>query len=178
MARISAAGAFWLLVIVAAAHGQTPAPYVQQVAVVKTLKADLSTIGVIESGLSEKSLQEIRRAGLGQGIKIVIGRAGSAGEVGPLYKKLVSESGVQMIWIPDPSDDMLLGIGFEYLRENTLSDKVGLIVPVEGLVQSGALCSVMTDGGKLKAFVNQRVAQVVGATIPAGDGETITYVAR
>jgi ABC-type uncharacterized transport system substrate-binding protein len=171
-------GVLGLLVLEAGtARAQSPASFAQQLAVLKILKPGLTTIGVIQSGLSEKAMQDIRRAGLGQGVKVVIGKASSPGEVGPLYQKLVGEEGAQGIWIPDASDKMLLGIGFTYLREKALSDKVALLVPDESLVQSGAFCSVQSDGQKLTAFVNQRIAEVLGATIPGG-GQDISYVTR
>jgi hypothetical protein len=71
----------------------------------------------------------------------------------------------------------MTGIGFEYLRESALADRVGVFVPQESMLAKGALCFVTTSGGKIKVYINQRIAQVIGATIPS-DPSADRYVVR
>jgi ABC-type uncharacterized transport system substrate-binding protein len=149
----------------------------QQVAVMKTLKPDLKTIGVVSNNISDKMTQDLTRAGVSQGITIVIAKAKDAREVASLYKKLVSEKKIQMLWVPDASDDVVMGLGMDFLKENTAMDGVGLCVPVKALVASGALCCVQSEDGKLVAYVNKKLAAVVGATIPA-EIAGISFVAQ
>ncbi len=139
----------------------------QQVAVMKTMKADLKTVGVISSTITDKMTQDLTRAGVSQGITIVIAKVKDAREVASLYKKLVSERKIQMLWVPDAGDDVVMGLGMEYLKENTVMDGVGLCVPLKALVATGALCSVQSEDGKLTAYVNKKIAAVVGAAVPA-----------
>lgn len=139
----------------------------QQVAVMKTMKGDLKTIGVISNNMTDKMTQDLTRAGVSQGITIVIAKVKDAREVASLYKKLVSERKIQMLWVPDPSDEVVMGLGMDFLKENTAMDGVGLCVPVKGLVAGGALCCVQSEDGKLIAYVNKKIAAVVGAAVPA-----------
>jgi len=143
------------------------ASFGQQVAVMKTIKGDLKVIGVISNNMTDKMTQDLTRAGISQGITVVIAKAKDAREVASLYKKLVTEKKIQMLWIPDASDEVVMGLGMDYLKENTAMDRVGLCVPVKNLVAGGALCSVQSEDGKLMAYVNKKIASVVGATVPA-----------
>lgn len=139
----------------------------QQVAVMKTIKSDLKTVGVISSILNDKMTQDITRAGMSQGVTVVIAKPKDAREVASLYKKLVSDKKIQMLWIPDPADEIVMGLGMQYLIENAVMDKVGLCVPAKNLVAGGALCAIQSEDGKLTAFVNKKIAAVVGASVPA-----------
>lgn len=152
------------------------AGYAQQLAILKRLKPELTTIGVMGSTLSDKNIEAISHAAAGQGLKIAVGVPKSIRDIAEIYRKLV-EKGAQAIFIPDGSDNLVLGNGFEFLRESSLTDRVGIMVPQQSLVSGGALCSVTMEDGKIKAFVNQRIAQVVGANIPGGD-EKVTYVTQ
>jgi hypothetical protein len=146
------------------------ATYGQQVAVMKILKSDLKTIGVIGSNVSDKMTTDLTRAAVSQGVTVVIAKAKDAREVASLYKKLVSERKIQVLWVPDAGDDVVMGLGMEYLIENTAMDRVGLCVPAKNLVAGGAMCSVQVEDGKLTAFVNKKIAAVVGASVPAEAG--------
>ena len=168
-----------LVVLVhAGAQAQTAASYGQQIAVAKTLKPGLSTIGVFGSNLSDKSIDMMSRAATGQGVKIVVAKPQDAGQVSQFYATLVGEKKAEFIWLPDPSDAMMLGIGFEFLRVKALADKVGLIVPRESLVATGGMCTVLVEGGKLRVIVNQKIAQLIGLSVPRGDGDSMTFVAQ
>lgn len=159
-------------------HAQTPASFAQQIAVAKTMVQDLQQIGVLTSNLSDKELESINRAAAGQGVKLFIGKVKDMASVATMYKTLVSDKGSQIIWIPNAEDALLSDMGFKYLRESTVRDRVGLLVPNDALVPSGALCSILSEGGKVKAYVNQRVAAAVGANIPGGTDGPVTYVLR
>lgn len=166
------------LTFVALAVSQTPAPYTQQVAVMKLIRPGLTTIGVMTSSLSEKSIENIVRAAEAQGLKIIIAKPQQPSEIAELYDKLVGGKKIELLWIPDPSDKMLLGMGFNFLREKALGDKIGILVPTEDLVSSGALCSIMKDNGKLMAYVNERIAPLVGASVPSGPPSSVTYITK
>lgn len=172
---------FALLIIVIFAtilHAQSNAPYAQQIAVVKKMKGDIATIGVLTTTLSEKSIEQMGRAATGLGVKIILAQPKEASELPSLYKKLVKEKGVQLLWIPDPNDKLMIGVGFEFLRENALPDKIGIIVPDQALVMTGGLCSIITEGGKLRVVVNQRIAQMIGAIIPNDTADPVAYIVR
>jgi len=144
----------------------------------KALKADLTVIGVLGSSLTDKTIEQIVRAGVGQGVKIFVARPNDPRDIAQFYKKLVEEKHVQMLWLPDPTDRLMLGVGFEYLREMTILDGVGLWVPQTELVSSGALGSAMTESGKLKIILNQRIAEKLSVRVPMQLLESTTVVMR
>lgn len=159
-------------------QAQTGVPYAQQIAVIKKIKTEISVIGVLTTTMSDKSIEQMGRAATGLGVKIVLAQPKEASELPSLYKKLIKEKGAQILWIPDPSDKLMTGIGFEFLRENALPDRIGIIVPDQTLVGTGGLCNVYSDAGKLKAVVNQRIAQVVGATVPNDPADPVAYIVK
>jgi ABC-type uncharacterized transport system substrate-binding protein len=154
------------------------ASFGQQIAILKMIKPDLETIGIMATSLSEKDIANYTRSSLQQGVKVFIAQPKDAREIPVLYKKLISEKKVQLIIIPASDDKVLLDIGYEYLRENTLLDKVGLCVQDAALLSTGAFFALDKADGKLTAYVNQRVATIVGAMIPKQENPSITFVAR
>lgn len=112
-----------------AARAQGAVPYSQQIYLMKTLKPSIKTIGVMGSGLSDETIELIARAAAGQEVGIFVARPQNAKEIATLYKKLTIEKAAEIIWIPEAGDKLMAGIGFEYLRENTMIDKVGLVSP-------------------------------------------------
>ncbi|HTX18070.1 MAG TPA: hypothetical protein VMG34_05345 [Bacteroidota bacterium] len=178
--RLGALAAIFAISVVVAtiAHAQGKPSYGQQIAVLKLLQPDLKVIGVMSSNLSDKEIQDITRAGLGQGEQIVVGIPQDPRDISQVYKKMVSEKKIQILWVPKSNDDLMMGVGFEYLRTNTLLDKVGLCIPDPSLLASGALCSVQIEGGKLTVYVNQKIASVLGAHVPTEESSSVTYVSR
>ena len=160
------------------AYSQGLASNSQQIAAMKVLNPGLKTIGVIGSTLSDKDLSDITRYGLGMGVEMVFARPKDASEIATLYKKMVADKKIQMVWIPDANDKTMLDIGFEYLKDETLVDKIGLCVPKQELTQSGALCSVYKEEGKVVVYVNKRIAAVLGIALPQEQSPSITYVVR
>jgi ABC-type uncharacterized transport system substrate-binding protein len=156
---------------------QTPAGYTQQVFVMTKLVPSLKSIGIISNKVTEPFSEATRRAGLSMGIKVIIAKANSPREIPELYHTLLKKE-VKMIWLPDKDDAMLLDKGFEYLREITLEDKIGLCVPVSKMVSEGALCCVQIEGNKLTVYIDRRVAQVIGATVPNDPDSSIKYVLK
>ena len=150
----------------------------QQIAVAKTLKPGIASIGIFCSTLDDKAIETWTRAGMTLGVKVFIAKPTAMGEIAGLYHTLVKEKGVQIILIPDAGDELMTGMGFEYLRQSALSDQVGIFAPQEAMVTNGAFCCVTSEAGKLKVFVNQRIAQVIGANVPSDATTTVTYVVR
>jgi len=120
----------------------------------------------------------IGRAALGQGIKIAIAKVNDVSEISSLYKSLITEHSAELVWIPNVNDDILLGVGFDFLRENTILDRVGLCVPAKELVAKGALCSVESQNEKVVVYLNKRIAQVDGINPPTSQDPTIQYVVQ
>ena len=121
-------------------YAQALASMSQQIAAMKMLNPGLKTIGVIGSTLTDKDLADITRYGMGMGVEMVFARPKDARDIASMYKKMVNDKKVQMVWMPDPNDKTMLEIGFEFLKDETLVDKIGLCVPKQELTQSGALC--------------------------------------
>lgn len=163
-----------MALLTVSAHAQK-ATLGQQVAVMKTLKSDLKIIGVISGNISDKMTQDVTRAAMSQGLTAVIAKVKDAREVATLYKKLVTEKKIQALWIPDASDDLVMGVSMDYLIENTAMDRVALCVPAKNLVAGGAMVAVLMEDGKLTAVINKKIAGVVGAAVPAEAGG-IVYV--
>ena len=158
-------------------RAQTLGTRSQQIAAMKSLKPGLKAIGVMASTLTDDDLQEITRYGLGQGIEMIFARPKASRDIAAMYKKMITDNKVEMIWMPDPGDQTMLTAGFEFLRENALLDKVGLCVPDEKMVESGALCVVVKNSGKLVVHINRKIAEVLGIAIPQESG-SMTFVAQ
>ncbi len=166
------------LLVASDAAAQLKPTFIQQIYIMKLLQPNLKIIGVLGSDLTEKEIQDIKRAGLGQGIQIVFGLPKDPREISSIYKNMVAEMKVQTVWIPEANDGMMMGVGFEYLRTNTLLDKIGLCIPNPDLLSSGAFCSVQIENGKVTVYVNQKIAALLGARIPTDETSSVTYVSR
>ena len=150
--------------------------YGQHIGVFKKLKADLTTVGVMTSNLSDKGIEEIQRVALQLGVKVFFAKGADGKDVPSLYKTLVNEKKVQFLWIPN-ADDRMLSV-FEYLKENAVPDKVGLCVPDQDLLTQGGLIFVTRENGKITAYVNQKMAAFVGVTMPSEEGSSINFVSK
>ncbi len=158
-------------------RGQNQPTLGQQVAVLKALNPGISTVGVLASSVSEKRMEEITRAGMGQHVEVIFARPKDARDVASFYRQLVSEKGVKVLWLPEDDDNLVLGVGFDYLREQAISDKVSICVVDESLVSKGALCAMEVKGGKVTAVVNQKLAALLGVNVPSAQG-SIAYLLR
>ncbi len=168
------------LILMCASKGeaQTKLTYAQNLFLLKTLKPSLKSIGVIASTLSDQEIKAIGKAALGQGIKVTVAKVTDVSEISSLYKMLVTEHSAELVWIPDRSDEILLGVGFEFLRENTILDRVGLIVPTHDLVAKGALCSLEPANEKVVVYLNKRIAQVDGINLPTSQNPSIQFIVQ
>jgi ABC-type uncharacterized transport system substrate-binding protein len=176
--RIGIAIVMALSIATSSAESQSTLSYGQYMYLLKSLKPALKNIGVMASTLTTEEIESLGRAATGLGIKVTVAKVTDARDIAGLYKTLVSEHRAEVIWIPDAADKLLLGVGFEYLRENTILDRVGLCVPARELVSDGALCSFKHDNQKFIVYVNRRVAQVVGINLPTNQNQDIAYVAQ
>jgi ABC-type uncharacterized transport system substrate-binding protein len=165
------------LIMVSSLAAQTPAGYAQQFFVMTKLVPSLKFIGVISSKATDQMIQGTNRAGLPYGVKVFIAKAGTPRDIPGLYQSLIKKE-VQLIWIPDKDDEMVMEKGFEYLREMTLENKIGLCVPDTKMITEGALCSIQLEGNKVVAYINKRVAQVTGATIPNDPSGSVKYIIK
>ncbi|KAB2925924.1 MAG: hypothetical protein F9K22_01125 [Bacteroidetes bacterium] len=158
--------------------GQTSVTFGQQIALLKMLKPDLESIGVLSTSLNEKDVQQYTRSSLQQGVKLYVAEPKDARDIPSLYKKLVAEKKVQLILIPSVEDRIMLDVGYEFLKENTLLDRIGVCVPDVRFIANGAFFSVAKEEGKLVVTVNQRIAALVGASIPSQPNPSISFVTR
>jgi ABC-type uncharacterized transport system substrate-binding protein len=151
----------------------------QQIAVLKALKPNLEVIGVISGNISEKDVSSLTRAAMQQGIKLFVAQPTNPREIPELYKKLVKEKKAQIILLPNSDDQMVLKLGYDYLKENTVLDKIGMCVPDQTLLSQGALCYFCKENGKLTVYLNQRVSVFVGIDVPKKEENSIIdYVLR
>jgi hypothetical protein len=96
------------LPVVSDVAAQSKPTYGQQIAVMKILQPDLKIIGVMGSDFSDKEIQDITRAGLGQGTQIIVGFPKDPRDISQIYKKMLSEEKIQIVWIPNVNDDMMI----------------------------------------------------------------------
>jgi ABC-type uncharacterized transport system substrate-binding protein len=157
---------------------QSKAAYGQQMFLLKSLKPGTKSIGVIGAALSDADVQSLTRAGMGLGLTVVVARPTNARDVAVLYKKLVADNKIELLLVAPGGGDWFEGASVEYLRENALLDRVGLCVPTMAHLAGGALCSIQSENGKLVVHVNQKVANVVGAAVPADQSASIAYVVK
>lgn len=163
--------------VVSQMAAQTQAGYSQQIFAMTKIFPSAKIIGIISNKATDSFMQSATRAGLPFGMKVIIAKAKSPSEIPNLYHTLLKD-GVKIIWLPDKNDEMLLDKGFEYLREITLEDKIGLCAPVSHMVSEGALCCIQVEENKLTVYIDRKVAQVVGVTIPDDPTGAIKYVLK
>ena len=159
-------------------HSQTKPTFGQQVYLMKTLKPSLKRVGIITFNLTDDEAGKLSRAGMAQGVKTTVARATDNHEISGLYRKLVSEYNAEMIWIPESDEKLFLGVGMEFLLASAIEDKVGLCVPTRDDVSKGALCCFQMENNKLTVYVNQRIAEVVGAVVPSQQDSKIAYIVQ
>jgi ABC-type uncharacterized transport system substrate-binding protein len=157
---------------------QTGVTFGQQISVLKSLKGDLQVIGVISSTLNENDVANLTRSALQMGIKIFVAEPKSPKEIPELYRKLVSEKKVQLILIPTSDDKMVLQFGFDFLKENSMLDKIGLCVPDLEFLAQGGMCFIGKENGKFMVYVNQKVSAFMGVTVPQNESPSINFVLR
>ena len=166
------------LAISTIAYGQQPAAMSQQIYMMKTLKPGLKTVGVMGTKLSDKDLQEITRLGLGFGVEFVFARPVSPKDIALFYKQLLKTRNIEMLWLPDVGDEAMLRIGFQFLRENTVLDGIGLCTPLKDQVDAGALCSMQKEDGNIIVYINRKIAVALNVSIPNDPGSPILYITR
>ncbi len=166
----------FVAVVFSVSTAQVKTSYGQNMYLMKALVPTLQHIGVLSSTLKEDEIESIARAAKGLGIKVSVARVTDARDLAGLYKRLTKEYRAEMVWIPDAADRLLLGLGFEYLRETTVVDRIGLCVPAREFVSRGALCSVERENGKLTVYLNRRVANVDGIKRPAAESAEFVVV--
>ncbi|MCU0452443.1 MAG: hypothetical protein MUE68_02200 [Bacteroidetes bacterium] len=160
------------------ASAQVKGAYGQRLFLLKSLKPASKTLGVIGAELSDEDVQSLTRAGLGQGLTVIVARPKNAREVSLLYKKLVSENKIDLLLAMPGGGDWFEGASVEFLRENAALDRVGLCVPTMQQLTGGALCTIQSENGKFVVHVNQKAANVVGAVVPAEQSGSIAYVVQ
>jgi ABC-type uncharacterized transport system substrate-binding protein len=165
------------MLMISMTTAQTTAGFTQQAYALSKIMPSVKTIGIISSKVTDSFFQSTTRAGFSNGIKVIVAKVHSPREIPELYHTLLKD-GAKMIWLPDKDDDMVLEKGFEYLRENTLEDKIGLCVPLSKMVLEGAFCSIQIEGKNLTVQINKRVAQVIGAAIVDDPSSSVKYVLK
>jgi ABC-type uncharacterized transport system substrate-binding protein len=156
---------------------QTPVGYQKQIFVMKQLIPSMKSVAVISSKVTTELNNSIKRAGLGLGIHVIVAKVNSPREIPEVYKILL-KSEIKIIWLPDKDDAMLLDLGFEYLRETALEDKIGLCVPISTMVPEGALCCIQIEEGKIVVYINKKIAQVIGANVPEDSNGSVRYILK
>jgi ABC-type uncharacterized transport system substrate-binding protein len=152
--------------------------YGQQISILKSLKADLHVIGVMAGNISESDIVSVSRTAKQQGLEVFVARPKDGREIPELYKKLIRDKKVQIILIPNADDNLMSQIGYEYLKENAILDKIGICVPDIDLFNQGAFCFITKEDGKFMVYVNGKISSFVGAAVPKEENSSITYVVR
>ena len=148
----------------------------QHIFLMKNLRPGLKTVGMLAGSLSKSDRDAVQRAAVGQGVHIVFGLPSKPSEIASVYRTMIQQHQVQMMWIPASEDQIILQAGFDFLRENTAIDRVGLCVPSAGLVTAGALCAFEKSGDKITVHVNKKIAQIIGASVPTAQDQSVAYV--
>lgn len=170
--------ALCVLVLAGSAPAQSKVSFGQTIGVLKKLKPDLNSVGVLSTTTSKKDAEAMARTALQQGVKVFVAIAADVREVPQLYKTLVGEKKVQVIVLPDADDRTMTGMGFDFLKENALTDRVGICAPTPGLVAEGAVCCVSRENDKVVAYVNQKVLGFINAAVPTEESSSISFVLR
>ncbi|MCS7082339.1 MAG: hypothetical protein N2561_02430 [Bacteroidetes bacterium] len=158
------------------AWAQTPT---QQLFALKELYPGLKTIGVLTSQTpSEETTKALNRASAATGVKVVVTVVNSVAELAPKFRELVSSYQVQAIWILEKDNVLTSPLAKDFLYKNTVTRNLALLAPDKTMVGEGALLHVSNEGGNLRLYLNQRVAQALNVKVPDQYQAHATFVAN
>lgn len=157
-----------LLLVAAKPFAGEPASHNQQLFVLKTLKPDAKNVGLMVSAqfaADAESMDSIRRAAAGAGVKIFLGTVETVRDVASKFRDLRGE-GVDAIWVVE--GDGLMGdrATRTFLIENTTRGRIPLLAPSSAWVSEGACASVEKGGSGLSVSLNQRVLTALSIAVP------------
>jgi len=170
-----AAGLSALAVIILAALFGTPealetnATPLQSLFIMKQLVPQVQTMGILWNQNKVNSgelLPKIERASASTGIKVIVEDVEDLRDVSQKFRELTDNYHVQVIWVFQ-NDDILGGaVGKDFLIKKSAVGGVALFGPNTDWVTAGACASLMSEGGDVKLYVNQKTINALGIKIP------------
>jgi hypothetical protein len=140
----------------------------QQLFIIKELKADIKTVGIVwDKNVGRDDLMpQIQRAAAAAGLKIVISPIADVREIGPTFRDLVRTSGIDALWIVE--DDAVVGnaMGRKFLIKSAAEHGLPIFAPSEKWVAEGACVALRKEGSDIQLLVNKAAAQAASVKIP------------
>ncbi len=169
-----------LLLVAATPLGLEPAGPNQQLFVLKTLKPDVKSVGLLVSARfagDEAAMNGVRRAAAGAGFKIYLGTIETVRDVAAKFRDLKGE-GVDAIWVVEGDGIMGDRATRTFLIENTTRGRMPLLAPTEAWVTEGATAAVEKGGSGLNVAVNSKVLAALSISVPESLKSSATVVTK
>jgi putative ABC transport system substrate-binding protein len=158
------------------AMAQTPT---QQLFALKELYPSLKAVGVLTNQTpSEELTRALNKASAATGVKVIVTVVNSIADLAPKFRELVSSYQVQGIWLLDNTGALSSSAARDFLYKNTVTRNLALLVPDKAMVSEGGLLHVTSEGGQLRLYVNQRVAQALNVKVPEQYQAQATFVSN
>lgn len=151
---------------------------VRQLYVLKQLKPDMESVGIVWNGRRSQSdiRPLIQRAGTSAGVRVVIAPAETRSDVSAAFRELVG-NGVDAIWIVREDGLVDQEPSRSYLIREATRRGLPVLAPSTSWVNDGASVAVYEQGGQLQVSLNRPAVQALGMTVPASIASRVDYVA-
>lgn len=157
-----------LLLVAATPFAGEPATHNQQLFVLKSLKPDVKTVGLLVSGsfaADSESMTSVSRAAAGAGFKVILGTVESVRDVASKFRDLRAE-GIDAVWVVETGGLMNDRATRSFLIDNSARGRLPLLAPNATWVSEGACASVEKGGAGLSVSLNQKVLSALSITVP------------
>ncbi len=169
-----------LLLAAAAPLANEPATHNQQLFVLKSLKPDAKSVGLMVSAdfaRDEAAMTSVRRAATGAGVKIFLGTVETVRDVATKFRDLKGEN-VDAIWVIEAEGVMGDRATRSFLIDNTTRQRVPLMAPSATWVAEGAAAAVEKGGAGLSVAVNAKVLAALSINVPDALKASATVVSK
>lgn len=142
----------------------------QQMFVLKTLRPNVQTVGLLISPQLQGRAEVERAARLAaqrSQISLVIGEVGNLGQVGPVYRQLVRDHRVNAVWVLTGDAMFNDRTARSFVIEQAARSGIVLLAPDQAWVQQGAAVAVQSAGDQLSIFVNERLSSSMSFQVSA-----------
>lgn len=150
------------------ALGSNPTP-LQSLYTMKGLVPQAQTIGIMWNDQRVNTgdlLPKIDRASAAIGVKVVVENIREMTDMSQKFRDLTANYHIQVLWIVQSDEVLGSPLGKDFLIKNSTVNGIALFAPNTDWVSAGACAALLSDGGTVKLFVNQKTITALGIKVP------------
>lgn len=147
-----------------------PAPTpTQQLFMLKEVKPDVKKVGVLwneKSGQRDALMPKLNRAAAATQIELYVSYVGSIKDVGPRFRKLIRDNGIDVLWLVENDGVVDTKIAQSFLIEHAAKNGLPIVAPSPDWVNKGAAITFIEGAEGVQFVVNESVAKATSIVIP------------